>query len=225
MYWASLLTPVCLPIDVIMQRVGLFYLCKPLISLLTSSSIGAKHEVSVQSALRLLRPADIESLCLKRVDEVALIDAIDVERSRLAAVVAPPPLPPRGNHVASPSSPTASTPTAATLRCIPFASLYPRGTLGRGSFGDVTLAWWEGGHTEVAVKANGVDCANAAAIDNERRLFEVLLLKPHRNIVTVFGICADAPDGGVRLVMNYSAFGSLDGMLRSQVRLECLQPL
>jgi hypothetical protein len=82
----------------------------------------------------------------------------------------------------------------------------------------VTLAWWEGGHTEVAVKANGVDCANVDAIDNERRLLEVLLIKPHKHVVTVYGICTDAPDGGVRLVMDYCACGSLDGMLRSKVR-------
>ena len=89
--------------------------------------------------------------------------------------------------------------------------------MGSGSFGDVSLAWWEGGQTEVAVKANGVDCADAAAIDNERQLLEVLLLKPHKNVVTVYGICTDAPDGGVQLVMDYCVSGSLDGVLKSQV--------
>jgi hypothetical protein len=81
----------------------------------------------------------------------------------------------------------------------------------------VSLAWWEGGQTDVAVKSNGVDCADSAAIDNERQLLEVLLSKPHKNVVTVYGICTDAPDGGVRLVMDYCACGSLDSMLRSQV--------
>ena len=85
--------------------------------------------------------------------------------------------------------------------------------LGKGSFGEVHLAYWVDGHCEAAVKANGVDCANAAAIDNEQRLLEVLLRRPHRNILVVYGICVDAPDGAVRLVMAYCPGGSLDEYL------------
>ena len=102
---------------------------------------------------------------------------------------------------------------AALLPRIPVAELERRSVLGRGSFGEVHLAWWDGGHMEVAVKANGVSCANAAAIDNERRLLELLLQHPHRNILVVYGICLDAADGCVRLVMAYCAGGSLDGYL------------
>ena len=66
---------------------------------------------------------------------------------------------------------------------------------------------------DVAVKANGVSCMNVAAIDNERKLLELLLQHPHRNILVVYGIVIDAPDGNVRLVMAYCSGGGLDGYL------------
>jgi hypothetical protein len=31
--------------------------------------------------------------------------------------------------------------------------------------------------------------------------FELVLVNPHENIVSVYGICTDAPDGNLRLVM------------------------
>ena len=66
---------------------------------------------------------------------------------------------------------------------------------------------------EVAVKANGVSCVNSSAIDNERRLLELLARHPHRNILVVYGIVTDAPDGHVRLVMAYCSGGGLDSYL------------
>ena len=63
---------------------------------------------------------------------------------------------------------------------------------------------------DVAVKANGVSCMNVAAIDNERKLLELLFQHPHRNILVVYGIVTDAPDGKVRLVMAHCHSGSLD---------------
>ena len=68
---------------------------------------------------------------------------------------------------------------------------------------------------DVAVKANGVSCMNIDAIDNERKLLELLLRHPHKNILVVYGIVADAPDGTVRLVMAHCPGGSLDGFLNS----------
>ena len=97
-------------------------------------------------------------------------------------------------------------------------TLHVRRVLGKGSFGEVCLAWWEGGLVEVAVKANGVQCANITAIDNERKLLELLLQHPHRNILVVYGIVTDAPDdGGERLVMAYCPHGSLDVYLELEV--------
>ena len=87
--------------------------------------------------------------------------------------------------------------------------------IGAGSFGEVCLSWWEGGHVEVAVKANGVNCVSVTTIDNERKLLELLLQRPHRNILVVYGIVTDAPDGNVRLVMAYCPGCGLDGYLNS----------
>jgi hypothetical protein len=74
----------------------------------------------------------------------------------------------------------------------------------------------------VAVKCNGAACGDTATIDNERQLYDKLLLHPHENILTVYGMCSDAPDGKVRLVMKYCVKGSLDdyltGTVKAQVR-------
>jgi hypothetical protein len=72
----------------------------------------------------------------------------------------------------------------------------------------------------VAVKRNGTNCADAAAIDNERRLYDLLLLRPHENILAVYGICTDAPDGKVRLVMKYCEKGSLSEYLTGTAKHE-----
>ena len=102
---------------------------------------------------------------------------------------------------------------SASLPRVPNATLERRRVIGTGSFGEVCLSWWEGGHMDVAVKANGVSCLNTAAIDNERKLLELLLQHPHRNILVVYGIVTDAPDGSVRLVMAHCHGGSLDTFL------------
>ena len=93
------------------------------------------------------------------------------------------------------------------------STLKRRRVLGAGAFGEVCLSWWDGGLMEVAVKSNGIDCVNTAAIDNERELLELLLQHPHRNILVVYGIVTDAPDEVVRLVMAYCGGGSLDAYL------------
>jgi serine/threonine protein kinase len=92
----------------------------------------------------------------------------------------------------------------------------------------VYKAWWSGGQVVVAVKANGVACADTAAIDNELRLLALLQRFPHRNVIRMFGVCRDAPAGqGVLVVMEYCGGGSLDGYLRrvrgrGEVRLMCV---
>jgi hypothetical protein len=96
---------------------------------------------------------------------------------------------------------------------VPHAHLTHPRFLGKGAFGDVDLAEYVERGLTVAVKCNGTTCADAAAIDNERRLYDKLLLHPHENVLTVCGICVDAPDGKVRLVMKYCEKGSLDDYL------------
>jgi hypothetical protein len=78
---------------------------------------------------------------------------------------------------------------------------------------------WNG--TDVAVKLNGMDACDVAALMREVALYEVLLVRPHPHVVQVLGICTDAWDGKVRLVMRLCAKGSLDGVLvqaRAKVR-------
>ncbi len=86
---------------------------------------------------------------------------------------------------------------------------------------------WSTHGLKVAVKCNGTNCADGATIDNERRLFELLLSHPHDNIVPVYGICTDAPDGKVRLVLKFCAMGCLSEYLekvaRPQVRSRACQ--
>jgi hypothetical protein len=71
---------------------------------------------------------------------------------------------------------------------------------------------WKG--VLVAAKRNGTDCEDTAAIDNERSLYEKLMANPHDHVLPVYGICTDAPDGKVRLVMKLCEKGSLDALLR-----------
>jgi serine/threonine protein kinase len=105
----------------------------------------------------------------------------------------------------------------AELRQIPFASLeFPKevGLTGVGSFGIVRQAWWKDGHLTVAVKANSTKCADIEAIQNEKRLLDSLLRAPHANIVSVYGVCTDAPDGNLLIVMKLCNGGSLDSFLK-----------
>jgi hypothetical protein len=62
--------------------------------------------------------------------------------------------------------------------------------LGAGAFGAVQKMKLPNG-TPVAVKANGVTCSDTAAIENERVLYDRLLLEPHPNILQV---CAELID-------------------------------
>jgi serine/threonine protein kinase len=103
---------------------------------------------------------------------------------------------------------------------VPWAALVHLRNLGKGAFGDVAFMDWSAHGLTVAVKCNGTECANSAAIENERRLYELLLRHPHDNILPVYGICTEAPDGKVRLVMRYCEKGSLDSYLTKRAKPE-----
>jgi hypothetical protein len=118
-----------------------------------------------------------------------------------------------GNASAPASVASAPLATTVGLALVPHTHLTHPRRLGNGAFGDVDLAEYVERGLMVAVKCNGTACADAAAIDNERRLYDKLLLHPHDNILPVYGICTDAPDGKVRLVMKYCEKGSLDDYL------------
>ena len=106
----------------------------------------------------------------------------------------------------------------STLATIPYRDLTARGhdieAIGRGVAGVVFTALWRG-DTAVAVKRKrGVSSSDAAAVDNERLLVQTLARLPHANVVTVFGLCVDAPDGDLRIVMELCELGSVEGFLR-----------
>jgi serine/threonine protein kinase len=83
--------------------------------------------------------------------------------------------------------------------------------LGQGAFGEVEERVWH--DTPVAVKSNGMGAGDVAALAAEVRLYERLAGSPHPNVVPVMGICVDAPDGKLRLIMRLCPKGSLDDLL------------
>ncbi len=132
----------------------------------------------------------------------------DLGRSVAVALAGAPPTPPPR---ATPAPASGSGPSG--LPIIPSRDLTPggKGTLGTGAFGNVDHMLWRS--VPVAMKLNGTNCADEASIDNERRLYEKLKDHPHDHILPVYGICTDAPDGKVRLVMKFCEKGSLDRFL------------
>jgi hypothetical protein len=99
------------------------------------------------------------------------------------------------------------------LPVIPYADLKvaPR-ALGEGNFGKVYKATWRTSKAPfVAVKENGEWCTDDAAISMERRLLGSI--PPHPNVVRVYGVCIDAPDRNVCIVMELAEC-SLESFLR-----------
>ncbi len=130
-----------------------------------------------------------------------------------------------GPLFSSPQSSGLNNPPALTgpsgcprLPAIPYTGLAWRRPL--GGFGNVDLMVVVASDLEAAVKSNGTDCVDDAAIDNEQGLDEHVLGNPHDNIVPVYGICLNAPDGKVRIVMKYCKKGSLYDYLVGTARPE-----
>ncbi len=63
------------------------------------------------------------------------------------------------------------------------------------------------------MKLSGFQAENKEALAREIALYEVLLKNPHPGVVQVLGVCKDAPDWHVRLVMRLCTKGSLESML------------
>ncbi len=202
------------------QSIGFLETLPAALEVITDPDFGCQHGSPLVDIVKNLTASDFDCFGLPRVRRTLLAEALAVAKRRVleehdtdsisaqgATAVAPPAAavaaPPPPTVSVSPSSSSLSS--SSTLPTVPITALDRRKLLGRGSFGEVYQAWWVGGHCLVAVKANGVRCADTTAIENERRLLEVLLHHPHDNILPVFAICLDAPDGGVRLVLKYCA--------------------
>jgi hypothetical protein len=99
---------------------------------------------------------------------------------------------------------------APALPRIPFSDLRHVRKLGHGAFGEVEECLWH--DAPVAVKANGIGPGDAAGLEAEERLYERLSGSQHPNVVAVMGVCVDAPDGKVRVVMRLCAKGSLEDL-------------
>jgi hypothetical protein len=91
--------------------------------------------------------------------------------------------------------------------------------LGMGAFGAVSHYTWDG--TDVAVKHDGISTRDREALAREISLYEVLLKNPHPGVEQALGVCCDAPDGGVRLIMRLCAKGSLRDMLELSAAKVC----
>ena len=76
----------------------------------------------------------------------------------------------------------------------------------------------------MAWSARGIDVVVRSAqymvpdsFDRERRLYQILLCTPFEHIRPLYGVCTDAPDGMVRLVLQHCAHGSLGHHLQGEV--------
>jgi hypothetical protein len=94
---------------------------------------------------------------------------------------------------------------------IPFAELKQVQRLGAGHFGEVSQARWRS-HARVAVKQSNVRCSDGAAIATERRRLEAI--PQHAHVVRVYGICVDAPERGLCIVMELGVC-SLEWLLQN----------
>ena len=146
------------------------------------------------------------SLCLQRpaAGVVALVGAslvvlVYLGRRRRAAVVVP-------------EAPWLER----TLQVVPWSQLRHVKSLGEGHFGAVDLMEWAERGLQVAVKRNGTEDGDVTALNNERALYERLLVHPHDNVLPVYGVCTDAPGGGVRLIVRHCPGGSLSEWLVGQ---------
>jgi hypothetical protein len=140
-------------------------------------------------------------------------EAAPVQAGSHASVPAP-----AAGHDAAATDPTVAPGSGSQVRMsqlarIPFSELIVRRIIGRGAFGVVEECMWHG--TSVAVKCNGVGATDGVMMTREVQLYERLQGRPHENIVQVFGVCVDAPDGNLRLVMRLCVKGPLDDFLAS----------
>jgi len=140
----------------------------------------------------------------------------------MAPHLAPPPMPSQA-HVAAPIAPpvpamrpAASRPSPASASAewqIPLEQLLMGERIGRGAFGEVVRAVYQG--TDVAVKRMA---AGAAAADFVREV-QLLIKLRHPHVVLFMGACITPAE--LCIVMEFAARGSLWAVLHGKQRGEC----
>ncbi len=103
-----------------------------------------------------------------------------------------------------------------SLRLIKFSELtgVSAAPIGEGATGSVVTATWNA--TKVAVKVTSEKSEDADALRREVELYD--MIGRQGNVVTLYGVCTDATDGHLRLVMEYCSNGSLDKWLIRELR-------
>jgi hypothetical protein len=103
-----------------------------------------------------------------------------------------------------------------TLSNIPYRDLLFDSSvaIGEGAVGSVYKATHRS--VTVAVKVTSDYTVDVGSLRREVELYD--LIGRQENVATLFGVCTDAPDGRLRLVMEYCELGSLDTWLASVLR-------
>ena len=98
---------------------------------------------------------------------------------------------------------------------IPVQELTFKRRIGKGAFGDVLQATWQG--TDVAVKVLNPGQVSEKSLEDFRREVGMLLVLRHPNVVLFMGAATAAPD--LCIVMEHAARGSLYHVLHQRDRL------
>ncbi len=180
-------------------------------------ALGGDAGTPIEDIIAELEPSALDAVGLLAIPRGKVTRALAAAKEKLAhgaALLSPAVLHWQSSTAAARGSRTSSGGTGV-IGSVHATDLARVRSLGAGAFGEVYLALWRG-DTRVAVKANGVRCADGSAIHRERRLLETLARHPHNNIVTVYGMCEDAIDGELRIVMQYCELGNLEDYLRRE---------
>merc|ERR1712078_660441 len=97
---------------------------------------------------------------------------------------------------------------------IPVQELTFNRRIGKGAFGDVLQATWQG--TDVAVKVLNPGQVSEKSVEDFRREVGMLLVLRHPNVVLFMGAATVAPD--LCIVMEHAARGSLYRVLHQRDR-------
>ena len=97
---------------------------------------------------------------------------------------------------------------------IPAEELILGKAIGRGAFGVVRKAKWNG--TTVAVKQIGDVAKGNSAAEFDREIAHMVSMRPHANVVLFYGVSIDSESGERAIVVEYCSGGNLSDALCSK---------